>query len=189
MLCEHPLLQFPDFTRPFLVTIDASKYAIGGILSQGEIGKDLPLAYMSRLLNQAEQNYSTIEKELLSITDHRPLVWLNSVKDPTSRLIRWRLKLAEYKYDIIYKAGKRNVNADALSRNPTAPGKQILPIAGTSSSDDEMYTNCKKRRTEGLTNDITKETTNNTTNIPGNKDAMKSDDNNANNNTSSDEEL
>jgi len=139
-LCSEPLLQYPDFTQPFLVTTDASKYAIGGILSQGEIGKDRPIAYTSRLLNAAEQNYSTIEKELLAIvysvnyfrpylyghkfnlvTDHRPLVWLESVKDPTSRLVRWRLKLAEYEYKIIYKAGKINLNADALSRNPAIP--------------------------------------------------------------------
>ena len=137
LLCSEPLLQYPDFTKPFVLTTDASGYAIGGILSQGPIGKDLPIAYTSRLLASAEINYSTIEKELLAIiycvahfrpylygrrfylvTDHKPLVWLHSVKDPTSRLVRWRLKLAEYEYEVIYKAGKTNVNADALSRNP-----------------------------------------------------------------------
>lgn len=151
-LCSEPLLQYPDFTKPFVVTTDASQIAIGGILSQGTIGKDQPIAYTSRLLNDAEQNYSTIERELLAIvyavnhfrpylfgrkfqlvTDHKPLVWLNSVKDPTSRLVRWRLKLAEYEYEVIYKAGKTNVNADALSRNPVV--KQILPI----SSDGSIF--------------------------------------------------
>lgn len=34
------------------------------------------------------------------------------------RILRWRLKLAEYEYDVVYKAGKTNVNVDALSRNP-----------------------------------------------------------------------
>lgn len=52
------------------------------------------------------------------MTDHIPLIWLHSLKDPISRLNRWRLKLAEYDYAIVYKAGKTNVNADALSRNP-----------------------------------------------------------------------
>jgi len=114
-LCTEPLLQHPDFTRPFVLITDASGYAIGGILSQGDVGKDKPIAYASRLLNKAEQNYSTIEKESLAIvycvnhfrpylygnkftivTDHKPLEWLHSVKNPTSRLVRWRLKLAEY---------------------------------------------------------------------------------------------
>ena len=137
LLCCEPLLQYPDFSKTFVLTTDASGYAIGGILSQGPIGRDLPIAYTSRLLTKPEINYSTIEKELLAIvysvahfrpyiygrkfylvTDHKPLVWLHSVKDPTSRLVRWRLKLAEYEYEIVYKAGKTNVNADALSRNP-----------------------------------------------------------------------
>ena len=49
-------------------------------------------------------------------TDHRPLVWLINCKDPSSRLVRWRLKLEEFDYDISYKPGNQNRNADALSR-------------------------------------------------------------------------
>lgn len=66
-LCTEPILQYPDFTKPFVLTTDASATAIGRILSQGTIGKDLPIAYTSRLLNSAARNYSTIEKELLAI--------------------------------------------------------------------------------------------------------------------------
>jgi len=39
-----------------------------------------------------------------------------SVKDPGSRLLRWRIKLEEYYYEIVYKPGVQNSNADALSR-------------------------------------------------------------------------
>jgi len=39
-----------------------------------------------------------------------------NVKDPNSRLIRWRLKLEEFDYETIYKSEKTNTNADALSR-------------------------------------------------------------------------
>jgi len=167
-LCTEPLLQHPDFTQPFILTTDASGHAIGGILSQGPVGRDKPIAYASRLLSKAEQNYATIEKELLAIvycvshfrpylygnkftllTDHKPLVWLNNVKDPTSRLIRWRLKLAEYEYEIKYKAGKTNVNADALSRNPVEetvnkikifkPEQRMYPLEIFDSDDEPIF--------------------------------------------------
>lgn len=49
-------------------------------------------------------------------TDHKPLPWLFSVKEPSSKLVRWRLKLSEYDYEIKYKKGTKNGNADALSR-------------------------------------------------------------------------
>ena len=44
-ICSEPLFQYPDFTKPFILTTDASKYALGGVLSQGKIGQDLPIAY------------------------------------------------------------------------------------------------------------------------------------------------
>ena len=134
-LVSNPILIYPNFEEPFLLTTDASAFAIGAILSQGPIGKDLPIAFASRTLCSAETKYSTIERELLAIvwavkhfrpylfgrkftlvTDHRPLTWLFSIKDPGSRLARWRLKLEEYDYKIEYKPGKINKNADALSR-------------------------------------------------------------------------
>ena len=44
-LCGEPLLQRPDLLQPFILTTDALGFAIGGILSQGKIGKDKPIAY------------------------------------------------------------------------------------------------------------------------------------------------
>ena len=58
------------------------------------------------------------------MTDHKPLVWFQNSKDPCSRVSRWRLKPAEYDFEVIYKAGKMNVNADALSRNPIDDNKE-----------------------------------------------------------------
>jgi len=115
LLTSQPLLQYPDFSKPFSLTTDGSNDALGAILGQGEIGRDLPVAYASRTLGKAERNYPTVEKELLAVawgckhfrpylygrkfivvTDHRPLVWIFNVKDPSSRLLKWRLKLEEY---------------------------------------------------------------------------------------------
>ncbi|KAL6417754.1 hypothetical protein ACFW04_012396 [Cataglyphis niger] len=50
-LYSESVLQYPNFTKPFVLTTDASGYAIGGVLSQGQIGKDLPIAYTPRVLN------------------------------------------------------------------------------------------------------------------------------------------
>lgn len=135
LLINAPILQYPDFNKQFTLTTDASNYAIGAVLSQNYEGKDLPIAYASRTLNEHEINYSTTEKELLGIvwstkyfrpylygtkflihTDHRPLVWLMSLKDPNSKLMRWKIKLDEYNFEISYKKGTLNNNADALSR-------------------------------------------------------------------------
>ena len=66
LLSNEPLLQYPDFEKEFIVITDASDYAIGSILSQGPLGEDRPLAYASRMLNGAERNYSTFEKEFLA---------------------------------------------------------------------------------------------------------------------------
>jgi len=66
-LTSAHVLKYPDFNEEFLVTTDASDYAIGAVLSQGKVGQDRPIAYASRVLLRAEQNYSTTEKELLAI--------------------------------------------------------------------------------------------------------------------------
>lgn len=135
LLTNDPILAYPDFNKEFILTTDASNVALGAVLSQGPIGKDHPICYASRTLTDSEQNYSTIEKELLAIvwatkyfrpylygrkftivTDHQPLRWLMSLKEPNSKLVRWRLKLEEFDYTIIHKPGKYNTNADALSR-------------------------------------------------------------------------
>ena len=85
-----------------------------------ENGKDKPIAYASRSLSDTEKKYDTYEKEALAIifcvthfrpylygrkftlvTDHKLLVWFQNSKDPCSRVSRWRLKLAEYDFDVI----------------------------------------------------------------------------------------
>ena len=37
------------------------------------------------------------------VSDHKPVTWIMSVKDPGSRLLRWRIKLEEYDYEIVYR--------------------------------------------------------------------------------------
>ena len=66
-LMSQPILQYPNFSRDFILTTDASNDGAGAVLSQGEIGKYLPIAYASRSFNKAEKNYRTVEKELAAI--------------------------------------------------------------------------------------------------------------------------
>lgn len=67
LLTSSEILAFPDFEKPFNLTTDASNYAIGAVLSQGEPTKDKPIAYISRSLNKTEEKYATNEKEMLAI--------------------------------------------------------------------------------------------------------------------------
>ena len=148
---------FPDFSKPFIVTTDASGYAIRGILPQGPINQDRPVAYTSRTLNAAEVRYDTYEKEALAIvysvlqyrlylygrkftlvTDHKPFFGFRSCKDGNARVLRWRLKLAEYEYDVVSEVGKTNANADALSRNPV----DVTEIEDTA----EIFATCHEKK-------------------------------------------
>jgi transposase InsO family protein len=134
-LISSPVLVYPDFSEPFVISTDASNYAVGAVLSQVVNGEEHPVAYASRQLKSPEIAYTTTEKELLAVvwsishfrcyvygrkftivTDHAALKWLFGLKDPSSRLLRWELKLGEYDYEVTHKPGKKHLNADALSR-------------------------------------------------------------------------
>ena len=67
-LKEAPVLRYPDFGRPFLISTDASNTGIGAVLSQvQEDAEEHPVAYASRTLTSSERNYSVIEKEGLAV--------------------------------------------------------------------------------------------------------------------------
>lgn len=139
LLTSAEVLVFPDFNKPFNLTTDASDYAIGAVLSQGEYGKDRPISFISRSLNKTEEGYATNEKELRAIvwaldnlrnylygakliriyTDHQPLTFTLSNRNYNAKLKRWKSRIEEYNYELIYTPGKSNSVADALSRLPT----------------------------------------------------------------------
>ena len=145
-IVQAPILVYPQFdqTSPvFVLQTDASSIGVGAILEQG----GHVIAYASRTLNQAEQQYSVIQKKCLAIafalkqfrhyllerpfelmTDHAPLQWLSSQK-MEGLLCWWALAMQEFDFTIKYHKGSQNGNADALSRhtpsNPTVAATQF----------------------------------------------------------------
>ena len=98
-------------------------------------GLDRPVAYFSRGLTKAERNYSTTELECLAvvaavrnfaycleslsfkvITDHKSLLYLDKMKNSSSRLTRWALTLQPFVFDIIHRVGTLHGIADGPSR-------------------------------------------------------------------------
>ncbi|KAJ9532015.1 hypothetical protein QJQ45_003724 [Haematococcus lacustris] len=132
-LSNAPVLSLPDFNKEFQVLCDASVTGIGAVLMQDKH----PIAYESRRLLPAEVNYTTGEQELLAvvhalktwrcflegvkfrvITDHNPLVYLQTQPNLSRRQTRWSEFLQRFKQlSWEYKPGKINV-ADPLSRYP-----------------------------------------------------------------------
>ncbi|XP_065355094.1 uncharacterized protein LOC135949448 [Calliphora vicina] len=110
-LTTAPFLAHPDYSKPFIVQCDASKYGVGDLLAQQDIcGDERPIAFMSHKLNRAQRNYSVTELECLAVvlaikkfrsyiegqqftvvTDHASHKWLMSQKDLSGR---YGLKLA-----------------------------------------------------------------------------------------------
>ena len=133
IVAREALLAYPDFERPFIIHTDACDIQLGSVISQNK----KPLAFYSRKLNAAQKNYTTREKELLSIvetlkefnnilfghevvvhTDHKNLTHETELVS-SPRVMRWRLLLEEYKISLKYIKGCKNIFADCLSRAPT----------------------------------------------------------------------
>ncbi|UYV72093.1 hypothetical protein LAZ67_9001794 [Cordylochernes scorpioides] len=148
-LITPPVLKQADGSSPYIIRTDASSFALGAVLLQGQGAGERPIEYASRLLSPAEINYSTTEREALAVvwalkkfrgyvesseitieSDHQPLKWLLSLKSPTGRLARWALEVQSFNLKVQYVPGKANVIADMLSRPvvPNVPSCEVNNI-------------------------------------------------------------
>lgn len=152
-LIQSPVLAFADFALPFRLYTDASKGGLGAVLAQVQDGQERVVAYASRSLHPAEQNdanYSSFKLELLALkwsvtekfkdylwgskfvvyTDNNPVVHLQSAKLGATEQ-RWAAQLANYDFEVKYRPGRDNVNADVLSRLPI---QDVISLSGGGTS-------------------------------------------------------
>ena len=126
-------LYFLDPDAPVFLQTDASDYGIGAYLFQQVDGQQRPVAFLSKTLDRTQLRWSTPEKEGFAIyfalkklnhllrdihftlqTDHKNLIYINDTASP--KVVRWKLAIQEYDFDIEHIAGKNNPVADGLSR-------------------------------------------------------------------------
>lgn len=137
-LTSSPILRHYDSCLQSMIETDASDGIIAGIFSQlHPDGQWYPVAYFSKTMTAAECNYEIHDKEMLAIvkslahwrpelerthsrlqiyTDHKPLEYFMTTKQLTGRQARWAEALANFYFTIMYRSGKQNGKADALTR-------------------------------------------------------------------------
>ena len=132
-------MAYPDYAQPYIVHTDASNDGLGAILYQKQDGKMRVIAYASRTLTPAEKNYHAHagKLEFLALkwaiteqfkdylyyapkftvyTDNNPLTYVLTSAKLNATDLRWIGELADYNFNIRYRPGKANVDADTLSR-------------------------------------------------------------------------
>jgi len=134
----EPVLVTPDLDKEMRVEADASDFATGGVLSMKcEDERWRPVAYISKLLNEAERNYEIHDKEMLAIIrcleawrhflegakgrfkiwiDHKNLEYFMKVQKLNRRQARWSLYLSRFDFTLKHVAGKSMGRANSLSR-------------------------------------------------------------------------
>jgi hypothetical protein len=149
-ICTAPVLAFPTKDDPFILHTDASKYAVGAVLSQRQKDGVKVIGYYSRKLHDPETRYPTYDRELLAIrdavvhwkcnlhgaavpftvyTDHATLRHILTQPHLTIRQMDALSILQNYDYEVRHLPGAKNQAADALSRRPDHRRERVMMAA------------------------------------------------------------
>ena len=132
---ESAVLMTVDPNQPLTVETDASDVAISATLNQ----EGRPVAFFSRTLSASEKHHPAVEKEAYAIveavrkwrhflvsthfrllTDQKSVAFIYDNKQKgkvkNDKILRWKIELSCYNYDVVYRPGPENYAADALSR-------------------------------------------------------------------------
>ncbi|KAK3720969.1 hypothetical protein QZH41_006538 [Actinostola sp. cb2023] len=142
-IIEEAVVTAIDENTPFEVETDASDVALAATLNQ----KGRPVAFFSRTLQGSELKHASIEKEAQAIvealrhwkhfltgrhftltTDQKSVSYMfdqrHKGKIKNDKIMRWRIELSCYSFDIVYRPGKDNIPPDTLSRATCAAATQ-----------------------------------------------------------------
>ena len=142
ILISRPVIAYPDFDREFHLHVDASQIGLGAILYQQQAsGRMAVVAYGSRTLTPAEKNYHlhSGKLEFLALkwavserfrdylyyakgftvySDNNPLTYIKTSAKLDATRHRWLADIADFNFELKYKPGRLNTDADGLSRMP-----------------------------------------------------------------------
>ncbi len=150
-----PVLGFADSKKPYVVHTDASTHGLGAALYQEQAGKLRVIAYASRGLSHSEQSYPAHKLKFLSlkwavtekfsdylygakftvVTDNNPLMYILTSAKLDAAGHCWLAALSSFDFNILYRAGKRNQDADGLSRRPHPDDQQQPDLASQDEED------------------------------------------------------
>ncbi|HAW51789.1 MAG TPA: hypothetical protein DCX54_05580, partial [Flavobacteriales bacterium] len=142
-----PLRGFPQYDNPepFIIDTDWSKVNMACVLSQKQDGKEVFLGCAAKKCSAAETNYPSHKGELAAVifglkkfehilrakkfiirTDSRCVQFLDGIKEHRGMFARWNVFLTSFNYELVHRAGKQQINADALSRRSDLDGDKEL---------------------------------------------------------------
>ncbi|POM68640.1 Gag-pol Polyprotein [Phytophthora palmivora] len=139
-----PILAIPDFDRSFHMRMDASDFAIGGVLFQeegeGTLPVERPVAFGGRMYKDAEKKLFYSREKLIGDIIRTTFVaslspgqtTLFTQKTISRRVARWYDELSEYPITFRYIPGTENAPADGISRRPDFAGSKSVTLASIS---------------------------------------------------------